>query len=82
MILPTKKITPQNSLIYLGGNLLAMLESPITVSRLWDEFQIQRARELGIDACDVQFDWFVLALNLLYVLGAIDLSSGRLVKVK
>ena len=81
MILPTKKLRPQNSLIYVGSSVLVLLDDPKTVSRLWEEFQSQRKRDLSIEVCDVPFDWFVLGLNLLYLMGAIDLSSGRVVKV-
>jgi hypothetical protein len=81
MILPTKKLKPENSLVYVGGTLLGLLDEPKTVSRLWEEFQHQRTKHLGIDACDIPFDWFVLALNLLHLLGAIDLAAGRLVKL-
>jgi hypothetical protein len=80
VILPTKKLSPENSLLYVGGELLRLLDDPITVSRLWEQFQRARARMLEIDSCDVSFDWFVLALDLLYLTGAVSLMSGRLVK--
>ena len=35
MILPTKHITAENSLIGLGALLLSQLDSPTTVSTLW-----------------------------------------------
>lgn len=80
MILPTKKLRPENSLIFLGGTVLELLDEPKTVSRLWEEFQYNRMNALTIEACDVPFDWFVLALDLLHLIGAIQLASGRLTK--
>lgn len=78
MILPTKKLPPENSLIYLGGEVLRLLEEPKTVSRTWQEFQQARALKLGLGMCDVSFDWFVLTLDWLKLLGAIDLRLGCL----
>lgn len=78
MILPTKKLRPENSLIYIGGTLLSLLDDEKTVSRLWEEFRHERTKKLGIDGCDIPFDWFVLALDLLHLLGAVNLSAGRL----
>lgn len=78
MILPTKKLRPDNSLIYLGSIVLRILDEPKTVSRVWEEFQRRRINDLGADSCDVSFDWFVLSLDLLNIIGAIDLRDGRL----
>jgi hypothetical protein len=78
MILPTKKLKPENSLIYLGGDLLALLDESKTVSRLWEEFQRKRIQDLKLVSCDIQFDWFILALDLLYLMGAIQFNAGRL----
>ncbi len=38
MILPTKKLKPENSIVYLGAVVLGLLDEPKTVSRVWDEF--------------------------------------------
>jgi hypothetical protein len=78
MILPTKKLKPENSLIFLGGVALTLLDEPKTISRIWEEFQRRRVKDLNTNACDVSFDWFVLSLDLLHITGAIDYRSGRL----
>lgn len=78
MILPTKKLPPENSLVYLGGEVLRLLDEPKTVSRVWQEFQESRVRNLGLEMSDVPFEWFVLALDLLKLLNAVDLRQGRL----
>ena len=76
MILPTKGIAPQQALVSLGADILRLLDETKTVSRLWDDFKKQKER-----ADRVTFDWFVLSLDLLFVLGAVDLERGRVRRV-
>jgi hypothetical protein len=78
MITPTKGVRPERSLLYVGGQILADLEEPTTVSAAWEAFARRREGE-GQDAT-VTFDWFVLALDLLRALGTIRLHDGLLVK--
>lgn len=74
MILPTKHLPESRSLLGVGGTILALLgEKEATVSSLWDEFRNTRK-----DAGLVSFDWFVLGLDLLFALGAIELDRGVL----
>ncbi len=70
MILPTKHIPPHLSLIGIGANLLGLLERPQTISTLWD-----RAKSIN-DAPN--FENFVLALDLLYILQVVELEGGLL----
>ena len=78
MILPTKHIRPDRSLLGVGAQVLALLESPTTMSRLWDEF---RTRPAGTGAsAPISYRWFVLALDFLYTIGALNLKQGLLVK--
>lgn len=78
MILPTKRINPERSLLGIGADILALLSEPKTVSRLWSELSEYRANRH--ETATVTFDWFVLALDLLYGLNAVDLERGRLFK--
>ena len=80
MILPTKGITPDRSILGVGADVLGLMrEEPIGVSTLWERYAKYRKRH-GCDA-PVTFDWFVLALDFLYMIGAIGLDGrGRLVK--
>lgn len=73
MILPTKGITPSKALLAVAGEALRSLREAKTVSRLWDDF-----RKLSDPRSEVTFDWFVLGLDLLFVLGAVELEQGRL----
>ena len=70
MILPTKHITVENSLIGVGGLLLPLLRQPTTVSALWEV-----AREMPQVAT---YERFTLALDLLYILEAVEFRDGKL----
>lgn len=72
MILPTKGIPPQDALISVGGDVLGLLTESKTVSRLWAEFGEARPSH------QVTFDWFVLGIDLLFMLGVVELDRGRL----
>ncbi|HEY1888156.1 MAG TPA: ABC-three component system middle component 6 [Roseiarcus sp.] len=75
MILPTKHIRPNRALLSVGGDLLSRLREPLTVSRLWDEVRAARAR-----GGTINYDWFVLALDLLFMVGAVELDRGLIRK--
>jgi hypothetical protein len=77
MILPTKRLAPEKALITVGAEILRLLAEPKTVSRTWEE--IRKSRK-GRDGDRLTYDWFVLALDLLYALGALTLERGRLVR--
>lgn len=74
MILPTKYLTHDKALINVGGEILKYLEEPRTASALWD--CVREARRYKSAEALVSFDWFVLALNLLYAISAIDYKNG------
>ena len=70
MILPTKHLPPRKSLLGVGAKLLGALDRPQTESALWG-----RVRDLPEVAT---FERFVLALDLLYAIGAVDVTDGML----
>lgn len=79
MILPTKGITPDRSILAVGCDLLDLLDSPLCVSNLWSRY-LNFRKQLGLER-PVNFDWFVLTLDFLFTIGAIHLDDrGRLVK--
>lgn len=79
MILPTKGITPDRSILAVGSDLLDLLDSPRSVSNLWSRY-LNLRKQLGLER-PVNFDWFVLTLDFLFTIGAINLDDrGRLVK--
>lgn len=70
MILPTKHIPAEQTLLGVGAVLLPHLREPRTVSALWEN-----ARESTVVGT---FDRFILALDLLHLLGAVDLNQDGL----
>lgn len=77
MILPTKRLNPDRALLGVGAEVLTFLDEPKTVSRLWEEIRQARAQRKH---AAVAYDWFVLALDLLYLLNAIDMERGKIRK--
>ena len=78
MILPTKRLNVDNSLLGLGAHILELLDRPKTVSRIWDEFKARS--EGGRALAGVTYEWFVLAIDLLFTIGAVEQDDGELVK--
>lgn len=76
MILPTKHVRGDRALIGVGGELLRNLRQPMTVSRLWDE--VRSARATYAPQSPIGYEWFVLALDLLFLMGAVELNHGVL----
>lgn len=72
MILPTKHIPLNRSLLGVGAELLALLDRESTVSGLWTALKREKRED------EVPFDWFVLALDLLFGIGAIEFERGLL----
>ena len=72
MILPTKHVPADRALIGIGAELLQLLRRPMTVSALWDAARLHRTT----GPAPVAYEWFVLALDLLFILGAVDYADG------
>lgn len=70
MILPSKHRRLENSTLGRGAMILAQLERPLSVSALWER--------LGKSRSVLTFLNYIEALDLLFALGAIDYSGGRL----
>ena len=70
MILPTKHVSTRQSLIGVGASVLAQLDRPRTLTDLWE--RLRESSEVGT------FRRLVLALDLLYAIGAVALEDGLL----
>jgi len=70
MILPTKHVTPAQSLLGVASLVLERLDRPRTVNQLWEETRTDGA--IGT------FDRFVIAMDLLFIMGAVELDNGTL----
>jgi hypothetical protein len=80
MILPGKHLRQDRALISVGGDILTVLNAPMTVSAVWQKVQTLRASRER--ASPLPFDWFVLALTLLYTIYAVDRDEDRVVPVQ
>ena len=72
MILPSKHISEGRALLTIGAKLLEHLDSPKTVSAVWEDIRVLQA--------PISFDWFVLALDLLYAIDTIEIRDGLLIR--
>jgi len=78
VIVPTKGVHPKQALLTVGGEVVDALNEPMTVSRLWAEI---RERRQAAGDIEIGFDWFVLSLDLVRAMGAIQLGAdGFLVR--
>ena len=78
MILPTKGISPERSLLGIGAEVLDILKRSMSISEVWTIYKrrTNRGRQNF-----VSFDWFILALDLLYAIGAVSLSSKERLEI-
>ncbi|MFD7963002.1 ABC-three component system middle component 6 [Streptomyces zaomyceticus] len=77
MITPTKGISPDRCLLAVGAQILLQLEEPRTVSQAWARLKSWRLENKHFSP--VSFEWFVLALDMLYGLGVVELHQDLLV---
>ena len=80
MLLPTKRISPSRSIIILGANLLKIINRPKSISTLWEEFKKIRFSENNQNY--ISYDWFILSIDFLYVIGVITVESGKIRRIK
>jgi len=78
MILPSKHLPQDRALLTVGAAILRHLSYPVTVSSLWE--QMPRAVVHQKASSPLRYDGFVLALDLLFLIGAIELREGLLVR--
>lgn len=70
MILPTKHIPLRRSLLGVSAVILQTVGDGSTVTQVWD--RVRHSPEVG------SFGVFVLALDLLYTVGAVEMREGLL----
>lgn len=74
MILPTKHLPEDRSLVGVGSDILKHLREPRAVSELWAQVRSARAPAQGEPG--IGYDTFILALTFLHMIFAIDLRDG------
>lgn len=75
MILPSKHIRFSESLLGLGGVLLSFIHEPKTIDDIWFKYSEINNSKSGFPAYH-NFDNVILALNYLYLIGAIKIDNN------
>lgn len=78
ILLPNKYIPEERSIIKIGGRIIHLLNSPLSVVELWD---LYKAHLKNNNLPSVSFDHFILTLDFLYTIDAIDFTNGVLRRV-
>lgn len=81
MILPTKHLSQDRALLTVGARLLAQLTQPKTVSSLWEAISGPTNTDGGKKPA-LRYDAYVLSLDLLFLMGLIELQDGLLSRKK
>jgi len=74
MILPTKHVSLDKSLLGAGAVVLPMLSEPMATTGIWE--RVKHAPEIGT------YSRFVLTLDFLYAIGAIDMVEGLIIRME
>lgn len=75
MILPSKHLSGDRALITVGAEVLGQLGEPKTISRLWTDVK-------RVSSSSATYDWFILSLDLLFTIGLVEFSNGRVALVE
>jgi len=75
MILPSKFLPADRSLIFIGGEALVEIkDGPRSVSEVWERVRARRKTA----GKTLTFDWFTLALTYLFATGMVEVHDGLL----
>jgi len=75
MILPSKHLSQQRALLSVGAKILQHLQMPKTVSAIWEDLtKADDDKALS----NMGYNSFILALDLLYSISAIEMEDGLL----
>ena len=80
MILPSKHLPQDRALLTVGARILSFLTRPMTVSAIWEELNFPAETLTLSNHKRISYEWYLLALDLLYALDVIDLKSGLVVR--
>lgn len=78
MILPSKHLPQERALLTVGATILRHLSHPRTISAVWELMSSATVDHKA--SLPMRYDGFVLALDLLFLVGAIELREGLLVR--
>lgn len=74
MILPTKYLREDEALIGVSAILLPLVEKASNLTELWES--AKKVSTIG------NYERFILALDLLYLLGLVDLHNNEILRVQ
>ena len=74
MIMPTKYLREDEALIGISASLLPLIEQDSSLSKLWDIARV--TTKVG------NYERFIFALDLLYLLGLITLNGNQIVRTR
>lgn len=77
MILPSKHLPEDRALITVGSRILLQLESPRSVSEVWEQLRAPSPSEE--EHGNLTFDWFTLAISFLFAIRAIEMLDDGLI---
>lgn len=81
MLTPTKNLHEDKAILKIGARILSFLTFPRTLSSTWEAYtEFQNQESLNIP--NIQFDTFILALDFLYMIGAIEYQEDLLRRTK
>ncbi len=78
MILPSKHLPQDRALLTVGAVILSHLSQPSTMSAVWEQIARPSGRQKA--PSPMRYDSFVLALDLLFLIGAIEPRDGLLAR--
>ena len=79
MIFPSKHLSQDRALLTIGATILQHLDQPKTISALWEELS-RDGEKNPHSSVTVRYEWFVLALDLLFLIDAIKMDEGILAR--
>jgi len=75
MILPSKHLSQDRAFLSVGAKILQHLQIPKTVSAIWEELTKTSCKTT---MPTIGYNSFILALDLLYSINAIEMEGGVL----
>lgn len=75
MILPSKHLSQDRALLSVGAKILQHLQMPKTVSAIWEKLSKTSCKTA---MPPIGYNSFILALDLLYSMNAIEMEDGVL----
>lgn len=73
MILPSEHLSQDRALLSVGAKILQHLKMPKTVSVIWEKLSKTSCKT---DMPSIGYNSFILALDLLYSMNAIEMEDG------